>query len=505
MQFVTRCQIWREPTSAAQVLVPLLTLLGISFTWAITSVQPAFAAGIVGNGTPASCTEAALDAALIGGGNVSFNCGTNPLTITVTQEKVIAANTVIDGSTNGKSLITLSGASQTRIFSTQRDVAFTVRNLTLANGFTPEQGGAILNGYRGKLTVINCKFNNNVSSQLGEFDGGGAIYTQSESTLNIQRSTFTRNRAANGGAINNLLSDLTVVNSTFRNNQSIRSGSGGGGGAIYIDGGKGNNGKIIIRGSTFTNNTAVLQGGAVFNQLYNSNTTTIQNSTFSGNRVTDTGNQGFGGGIFAVGSGANTVLTVTNTTLSGNTASNQGGGIWSGNDATVTITNSTIFGNQAVSADGTNGLGGGIMRTSGTINITNSTIAGNTAGFQGGGIVGGTATTVTNTIIANNIANNGGNNWNIKNNCFDPLTNGGNNLQFAPTNPNDQDCGAEITTVNPLLGTVANNGGATQTLALLPGSPAINAGNNAACPARDQRGVNRPQDGSCDIGAFEVQ
>jgi hypothetical protein len=196
---------------------------------------------------------------------------------------------------------------------------------------------------------------------------------------------------------------------------------------------------------------------------------------------------------------------VTNTTLSGNAASSQGGGIWSGNDATVTITNSTIFGNQAVSADGTNGLGGGIMRTSGTINITNSTIAGNTAGFQGGGIVGGTATTVTNTIIANNIANNGGNNWNIKNNCFDPLTNGGNNLQFAPTNPNDQDCGAEITTVNPLLGTVTNNGGATQTLALLPGSPAINTGNNAACPATDQRGVNRPQGGSCDIGAFEAQ
>jgi hypothetical protein len=219
--------------------------------------------------------------------------------------------------------------------------------------------------------------------------------------------------------------------------------------------------------------------------------------------VTGTGNQGFGGGIFSVGGGANTALSLVNTTLSGNTASSQGGGLWSGNGLTVNITNSTIFGNQAISADGS-GIGGGIMRTGGTINITNTTIANNSAGFEGGGIFGGTATTITNVIIANNTASNGGNSI-IKNNCLDALTNGGNNLQFAANNPNDAECGAGIPIADPLLASLVNNGGSTETVALLPGSPAIDAANNAACPATDQRGVARPQGGACDIGAFEAE
>jgi hypothetical protein len=487
----------------ARTWLPLLTLLGVSLTLTLTSVQPASAAGIVGTGTPASCTEAALNRALAGGGNVYFNCGASPHTIPVTREKVVANNTLIDGMTNGQSLITLSGRGRNRIFSTQNGVEFTVKNLTIADGFTTDQGGGISSGFQGKLRVVDCTFSNNVSTKQGEFDGGGAIYIQSEGTAIIQRSSFDGNQAGNGGAINNLLSDLTVVNSTFTGNESIRSGSGGGGGAIYIDGAKGDNGKIIIRSSSFTNNTAVLQGGAIFSQLYNNNTNTIENSRLSGNSVTGTGNQGFGGGIFSVGGGANTVLSLVNTTLSGNTASSQGGGLWSGNGLTVNITNSTIFGNQAISADGS-GIGGGIMRTGGTINITNSTIANNSAGFEGGGIVGGTATTITNVIIANNTANNGGNSI-IKNNCLDALTNGGNNLQFAANNPNDTECGAGIPIADPLLASLANNGGSTETVALLPGSPAIDAANNAACPATDQRGVARPQGGTCDLGAFEAQ
>jgi hypothetical protein len=59
--------------------------------------------------------------------------------------------------------------------------------------------------------------------------------------------------------------------------------------------------------------------------------------------------------------------------------------------------------------------------------------------------------------------------------------------------------------VDPKLGALANNGGTTQTMALLTGSPAINAGNNTGCPTTDQRGIARPQGGVCDIGAFEFQ
>jgi hypothetical protein len=78
-----------------------LITFGVGVTLAFASVQPASAAGTVGNGTPGSCTEAALNTALRGGGSVYFNCGSNPLTITVSSEKVIAANTTIDALTNG--------------------------------------------------------------------------------------------------------------------------------------------------------------------------------------------------------------------------------------------------------------------------------------------------------------------------------------------------------------------------------------------------------------------
>jgi|GEM_PF-5996347 len=470
----------------------------------LTTSQTLVNLGVVGSGTAASCTEAALDTALASGANITFNCGTTGLTIKLTKERVIARNTVIDGG----NLITLSGGGKNRLFYTQSQVELTLKNLTIADGFTTDLGGGIFSGYQGKLTVSNCNFKNNISTKTGSFDGGGAIYSKSESTVTIDKSTFSGNKAANGGAINTVLSDLTIANSTFTNNQSVGSGTGGGGGAIFNDGAKGDRGIIKVSRSTFTNNAAVMQGGAIFTQLYNSNTMNVDQSTFSGNRVTGTGNQGFGGGIFHISDKKlKSLFTVTNTTFASNTASNQGGGLWTGNSAPVNISNSTFSGNQAKSADGTNGLGGGIMRTSGKMNLTNVTIANNYAGFQGGGIVGNTDVTLKNVIIANNKANNGGKGWNIRNNCFDTMTNGGNNLQYPAKNQsdaNDRDCTASIKTADPKLGTLANNGGLTQTLPLLTGSAAINTGNNTTCPVTDQRGIKRPQQVTCDIGAYEV-
>ena len=150
------------------------------------------------------------------------------------------------------------------------------------------------------------------------------------------------------------------------------------------------------------------------------------------------------------------------------------------------------------------------MIASGQANITNSTIASNYAQWQGGGIVNinNAPVTLTNTIIANNKANNGGNNWNIKHNCFNQMINGGNNIQFPAKNPSDSsdyDCTAGILTADPLLGPLGDNDGPTQTMPLLTGSPAIDAGNNTTCPSTDQRGVSRPQGAACDIGAFEVK
>lgn len=519
---------------AFNIIAPsyLLTLtLGAGLILTTTS-KPAHASGVVGTGTPGSCTEVVLNNVLVGGGNVTFNCGSSPVTITVSREKVILANTLIDGG----NLITLSGGGITRIFSTNSAIQFTVKNLTIANGFTNNEGGGIFNG-RGILTVSNCKFNNNISNQPGEH-GGGAILSYPTGKVIVDRSTFTGNKASLGGAIRILNSDLTVTNSTFIGNSAVDRNIGNGG-AIYIDGANGDNGKIILRNSTFTNNSATSYGGAFFNNIYNNNQTIVDSSTFSGNRVGG-GSNGQGGAIWSTGDPAgpggiwlnpvnNTTLTVTNTTITGNTASQQGGGIWLarhpvginitnttlfnntatnsnggaialGGDGRLNITNSTISGNRVAGAFS---LGGGMMIASGQANITNSTIAGNYAAFQGGGIVGGRRITLANTIIANNRADNGGNNWNIKHNCFDQMNDGGNNIQFPAKNPGDYDCTAGIRTANPLLGPLGSNGGLTQTMQLLTGSPAINTGNNATCPATDQRGVSRPRGVACDIGAFE--
>ncbi|MBD1890185.1 right-handed parallel beta-helix repeat-containing protein [Coleofasciculus sp. FACHB-SPT9] len=492
-----------------------LYFLTLAFCVALTisSHQKAEAAGTVGNGTAASCTEAALDTALVGGGTVTFNCGSSPHTIVV-KEKVLSANTVIDG----RSVVTLSGNGTNRIFSTDSLVQLTLKNLTIANGFSTENGGGVYSGYRGKLVVLNCTFNNNKSTMPGEA-GGGAIYSKSESTIIIDKSTFTGNQASLGGAIYDLLSDLTVTNSTFTGNSAGIVAPGGAGGAIYNDGANGNLGKIILRNNTFTNNIATNQGGAFFNQLYNSNTTTIENNTFSGNNVTGTGDKGFGGAIFVVGgtttapnytAGTNsTIFVVRNTTFSNNISANQGGGLWTGNDVSAEVSNTTFSGNRAVTPDAKGGLGGAIMRTSGKMTLNNVTIANNYAGFMGAGIFGSSPDiTLKNTIIANNKADNGGNTWNIKQNCSDEMTNGGNNIQFPAKNPNDptdKNCAVGITIVEPMLGALSATGGLTQTLPLLAGSPAINTGNNATCLATDQRGVARPQGGVCDIGAFEAK
>ncbi|MFB8788405.1 MAG: choice-of-anchor Q domain-containing protein [Potamolinea sp.] len=236
--------------------------------------------------------------------------------------------------------------------------------------------------------------------------------------------------------------------------------------------------------------------GGIWTTGVNNTTLTVKDTTIKGNTASQQG-----GGIWL---GRHpTGITITNTTVSGNTAtSSNGGGIVLADNGKLTITNSTISGNQV---NGAVSMGGGIAIVSGQTTITNSTIANNTANWQGGGILHTASLTLKNTIVANNLAKNGGNTWNIKHNCTDPVTNGGNNLQFTSLNASSTECGGSIPMTNPNLGPLASNGGLTQTMALLAGSAAINAGANAGCPTTDQRGIARPQGGTCDIGAFEFK
>jgi CSLREA domain-containing protein len=203
---------------------------------------------------------------------------------------------------------------------------------------------------------------------------------------------------------------------------------------------------------------------------------------------------GSGGGIFNNGG----TVTLTNSTVSGNSAVN-GGGIF--NFGTVTITNSTISGNSA------NNIGGGIFNNGGTVTLTNSTVSGNSAG-NGGGIANSRTVNARNTIIA---ANNAG----FATDFNGTLTSQGYNLigSISARNITGTTTGNQIG-VNPLLAPLGFYGGSTQTHALLSGSPAIDAGDNCVttltCAANnppaalttDQRGASRI--GDVDIGAFEL-
>ncbi|HBW50401.1 MAG TPA: hypothetical protein DEF47_10885, partial [Herpetosiphon sp.] len=105
---------------------------------AAIQVQAAPSAGVVGTGTPASCTEAALDAALTNGGIISFNCG-GAATINLTSDKILVSSTTIDGANQ----ITLSGRNLNRLFVANGAIQLNLRNLTLEAGFSAVGGGAL--------------------------------------------------------------------------------------------------------------------------------------------------------------------------------------------------------------------------------------------------------------------------------------------------------------------------------------------------------------------------
>jgi hypothetical protein len=169
----------------------------------------------------------------------------------------------------------------------------------------------------------------------------------------------------------------------------------------------------------------------------------------------------------------------------------------------MTIGNSTFYGNTAINPawldqdDWRKGNGGAIaVAHQALLRLENSTIVGNRAGFNGGGVVGENIA-ARNTIIGANSAD-----WYLmlQQNCTHPLINWGNNIQYlAGESPlHRSNCGASIPLQDPLLGQLSAG-----IVALLPDSPAIDAGNAQACPPNDQRGVARPRGNGCDIGAYE--
>ena len=230
---------------------------------------------------------------------------------------------------------------------------------------------------------------------------------------------------------------------------------------------------------------------------FGSSTTGVSNgATLRLTAVAVTGNvaTGFtGGGIYNAAGGN---LTLERSTISGNSAGTIGGAIYNLN--VITITNSTISGNTA-NTTGSNWQAGGLY-TNGTATVVNSTIVGNTA-FRGSGVdvASGSTASFKNTIIAQNTATGAGQPGNCQ--VFGTLTSQGGNLENTDTCNFVQ--ATDLRNTPAGLGPLQDNGGSTNTWALLSGSMAIDRGIASGCPATDQRGVARPQQGGCDVGAYE--
>jgi hypothetical protein len=292
-------------------------------------------------------------------------------------------------------------------------------------------------------------------------------------TYTLSRAGYSQD-AATGDL--NVTGDLTVTGA------GARSTTVTGGAAPYddrifmVDSGV----TAAMSGLTITGGKVPNAGGAIRSH----GDLKLDRVAIKGNTVSE---QSTGGGIYSEGP-----LKITNSTVSGNSADAYGGGVTQF-AATATITNSTISGNKAGQ------FAGGVLAHSTTVTIRNSTIASNRSGGLGGGIKSVLATVVLrNTIVAGNAIDNCDTNFG----GFDGVIRSqGNNLSSDGTCNLTEPTDKRNTT--PRLGPLQNNGGATDTRALLAGSAALDGGVTTGCPTVDQRGVARPQGLRCDIGAFE--
>ena len=486
-----------------------------------------------------SADISSLRNALAAGGLVQLQIE-GPATITAATPLIVNVDTILDGTSN---LVTISGGNTTRIFQVASNVHFTITNVTLSGGnsigaagaagtagadagtFSGKGGngnpggaggnglgGAILN--QGSCTLVDCILVSNTAT--GGVGGSGGPGGNSQEGTGGNGGSGGAGGTALGGAIYNL-GTLYLTNCTLAGNTTV-AGTGGAGGT---------NGTGVF--ASYPGNGgagAIGAGGAV----YNLGTTVVSNCTLNQNTV-EGGNTQPAGGIQGNGTG----LT------GGAGGDGQGGAIAS--LGTNVIVNSTFYenlvlagaggGGAAGSQNSGSGIGGnggnggnawgGSVYNAGTLSLTNCSFAtgaanGGTNGAAGTGTPNGHNGSVGQS-LGDLIANNGGT-FNFKNsllaftidganpfrstgvNAYGVITDLGNNLSsdatpaFTTTN--------SFHNLDPLLVPLDNNGGLTLTMALQPGSPAIDAIYDNSAPPVDQRGFARPFGAWSDIGAFDT-
>jgi predicted outer membrane repeat protein len=393
---------------------------------------------------PGSLRQAIADVAE--GGLITFDPSLAGQTITLASNLEITKGLTIDGS--GLSpRVEISGNDSVRIFLINTTEEVTLKSLILRNGKTigglnTNWGGAVYLAEASRVTIEDSIIRNN-SSYFG-----GAIYVRPEAQLTVLNSEFTANTAASGGgAIRATGASLTIFNSSFTDNSAAYSG-----GAIYV----GVAGTYVLEDNTFIGNQAA-SGGAIYVDQTPTLYLYLRRNLFSGNSAT--------------GGGGALLYTYATGTM----------------PEPVVVENNSFYNNQSE-------LGGAIYAY-GFATLVNNTFSGNAASTSGADLFfyNNSKHTLYNNIMANAAAGE---------NCEGYGTYsiiGGNNL----VEDGSAMCLPSVTG-DPLLGPLADNGGPTLTMALLDGSPAIDAGDDAHCPVIDARGESRPQGSHCDIGAFEA-
>lgn len=427
---------------------------------------------------------------------------TDHYSITITQDMTLTAQTTFIEGDGTLSILgngnTIDGADQYNIFTIVQNSSVLIADLTIQHG-------------------------TNVVPLCGVFECGGAIYALTNQTVTLQSSVVQSNTVdGNGSGIYRTLGPLVLIDSVVKGNIALQDGAG-----VYVDemaslsvqnstfddnyafrngGGifANEDSVITVEGSVFTYNQAD-SGGGLYLEL--STTVDIATSEIANNMVSNEG-----GGIYN-----RETLNISDTTVRMNDADG-GGGLYAGSNSQVSVKRSTFFENSA-------GTGAGILMGSGHVDLYNSTLSGNIALMNGGGLYlaysGATADLFYSTLVENSADSGGGiysfggfadiNSSLVANNtdgadCFSDNPAG---LQTDGASfDSDGTCGDATQSSNLQLGMLQDNGGTTWTHAIAAGSDAVDAGDATTCAVADvqnvdQRGIARTHGMGCDAGAYE--
>ena len=399
-------------------------------------------------------------------GTITLTYGTVP----VERELAVNASVTITGPGAGK--LAIDGNNFSRVFHVF-GVTATISGLTIQNGngngdeVLGGTGGGIRNS--GTLTLTNSTVSGNSSTDIG-----GGIYNVSGKSLTITNCTISGNSAqfTGGGIFNEANGNVSISNTTITGNTAGTPDYGGGGGIYnkYL-------GTLTVSSSTISNNSATAVAGGISNE----GTAVVTDTAVSDNKAPK------GAGLYDGGT-----LTLTTSTFSGNSDDGIFVEVSSSSSCScpgiVNVTNSTFYANKGAAVWGY-----------GTATITSSTLAGNDLGVYS---VDLGPFALKNTILANTGANcQAGPNSTITSQDHN-ISRDASCASFL-VQPNDFSPGTDP----GLDSTLKDNGGPTKTVALVPGSVAVDAitASGDCTVGTDQRGVTRPQGAYCDIGAYEAK